>query len=99
MIIKDIDGGELELTKTRLTEISGGTSEPFKYYLLLKNLKPTSVTIRLTYKKNPDGYRTPYPAQVHRIFCRIGCRTFSPTTFNQIMKAARAARRKSRKKV
>jgi hypothetical protein len=100
MIIKDINDGELKLTKTRLTEVSGGTSEPAKYYLLLKDLHANSrtVNLRLT-DKNLYRYQSPHQVYVLGIFNRIGCQEFDNDTFDQILKAAHAARRKSRKKV
>jgi hypothetical protein len=101
VIIKDIYGGELNLTKTRLTEVSGGSTGTAKYYLKLSSLplrKNGEITIRLTSGENPYEYNDRCNVSMDSEELSIGCREFDTDTFNQILKAARAARRKSKKK-
>jgi hypothetical protein len=87
MIIKDIKGGKLSLTKTKLTEISGEAIKGWRWYLLLSTLKSA--------KNHEDMSIFPlfawdYPG-VARLYVennRIGCRTFDKVTFDKILKAA-----------
>ena len=89
MIIKCSRGGKLDLSKDRLTEITGYFSEP--YYVRLKDLTKKMFYLRcvrneykIDYVPNENGPNT------------VGCRQFSPKVYKQIMQAAKAAVRKTK---
>ena len=101
MIIKDIKGGKLRLTKTKLTEISGEAIKGWRWYLLLSTLKSAKnhEYMSIFCAKNHEDmsifslpkHRTwNYPG-IARLYVennRIGCRTFDKVTFDKILKAA-----------
>ena len=101
MIIKDVNGGKLSLTKTILKEVTGFICNP--YFLDLADLKKTKgeeglvriravpVEIRVLF---PRGMKVEFTPSKYE----IGCRTFSPETFAQILKAAGVKTAKARKK-
>lgn len=99
MIIKDIHGGTLSLTKTQLIERKGGVG---KYYLNLADLKKGErITVTQVNDKDFDKTLIPslgaYHGDATADFCpaprRIGCRKFSVATYNKIMEAAEQARK------
>jgi hypothetical protein len=104
-IIKDIHGGTLRLSKTRLTELTGCAIDGECWYLPLKNLRKPSdgpvsrlfngwtfVTIYLPAKGNIR--RFPRTGEVTLGRTRIGCRNFSKETMAQILKAAGLGRKR-----
>lgn len=102
-IITDISGGTLRLSKTRLTELTGGTS----FYLKLKDFakkfkeegKSGSFIVRIYSKVlnggsvvihvGVPGKRTDFVGNVIQTG-KIGCRTLSKKDFNKVLKAAKA---------
>lgn len=100
MIIKDTHGGTLTLTKTKLTERSGGKG---RYYLNLADLRDgEQVLISQIGGKNyePILYTSLW-VNTGLYFegeQKIGCRSFSKRVYAQIMKAAEAARKTEERK-
>ena len=102
MIIKCVNGGKLELSKTKLTEVTGFIADP--YFLKLSSLRKLKgqygyVTIypcpgTITAANFPQGPVTECDPDTRT----IGCRTFSPTTFAKILKAAGVKVARKRKK-
>lgn len=111
MIIKDVDGRELELTKNKLVEIDKLRAGYTAFYTTFGSIRKT----HKGYAKNPKFY-------YHTIRCvncndrehiallsycveksrNIGCREFSPATFAKILKAAGvkpAAKKRAKKAV
>ena len=86
MIITCLKGGTLELSKTRLTEVTGFIRAP--YYVRLKEwiTKPDTFEIRPT-----DDYNAFHPAKETQF--SIGCRHFSEEVYNQILQAAKLTTR------
>jgi hypothetical protein len=96
MIIKDINGEKLALTKTTLTEVTGEVMPNYKWALKLRDLKKAFPVIErgVLYRTdeaygdmeewNPKvvGHITYNPQNR-----RIGCRTFSKKVFAAIRKA------------
>ena len=96
MIIKDVIGGKLRLTKDRLEEVTGGMYTSVKYYALFKNIKKAVRAVRIV-SSDPTvgkGFNVHFSAKQFE----IGCRTFSPATFAKILKAAgvKVARKKKK---
>lgn len=83
MIIKDLRGGELELSKSLLTEVTGYYSEP--YFVKLRDLRASGGGIAIYPVSHPQD---PLSEQFSTATCTIGCREFSPATFAKILKAA-----------
>ena len=81
MIIKCSKGGKLELSKTKLTELTGFRVEP--YYVLLKDLRKKNFLVRCV----RNEYKIYYSLEETGPNS-IGCRHFSPATFAKILKAA-----------
>lgn len=114
MIIKDVNGLKLSLTKTRLTEVDTIDLGCPGYYLPLQNLLEPSTSLDdegnpcsrvLILLKEKDLYWDPHPEVIYDpVKFKIGCRTFSPATFAKILKAAgvrktnKVARKKKRAK-
>ena len=104
MIIRDRNGEQLSLTKNRLSEIKGSHRSKFPFYVLLKDLRESYVadkeTELLIHGKDSMGraWRPGYPTQLDPYTFTIGCRTFSPETFAQILIAAGIKTAKARKK-
>jgi hypothetical protein len=92
MIIKDVYGKKLSLTKTKLTEIDHESLYPF--YAPLENIRASYRRGRMTrlriYGKDGSGHewRQGFPTGLHPNSYRIGCREFSPEVFAKILKAA-----------
>jgi hypothetical protein len=88
-IIKDVNGETLRLTKTHLKEITGEMCPGDKWSMPLSELKRSilydSWYVRLFL--TGDSKR-PGAVSYSVIDARIGCRTFSVRTFNQILTAA-----------
>jgi hypothetical protein len=99
MIIKDTRGDKLELSKTRLTQITGGYS--FTCFLRLKNLRAAVnadddwVLIEFVHPLPGDG---PFSCSLNIPKRIIGCCRFSPVTFAKILKAAGVKAARKRKK-
>jgi hypothetical protein len=94
MIIKDINGGKLALTKTTLTEVTGGAVERNKWALKLRDLKEGFPVIeRGVLYRTDDVY-----GDVTGFICydpekrRIGCRWFSKKVFTVIQKAIKESK-------
>jgi len=90
MIILDENGGQLELSKTRLTEITGYVDSPYSVSLKEWITKPDSFNIQTEF-----GYSFHHPA--HEGGLSIGCRHFSEEVYGQIVSAAKLAARKKPK--
>jgi len=94
-IIKDIRGGTLRLSKTRLTEITGCVHSYEQWFLTLKNLKSTVEHFGKTWfvyiQLLPGARQVSRTGNVAYNLdeCSIGCRTFTKTTFRKILKAAK----------
>lgn len=98
MIIRDLNGGTLSLTKTQLVERKGGIG---KYYLNLKDLRDgQAVRIRQVPGKSFDKtllsaltvvphYKAHWGREWH---WTIGCRKFIKEVYDQIIAAAEKAR-------
>jgi len=97
-IIKDICGGKLRLSTTRLTELTGESSLGQKWYLHLRHLRISNLNGVGPYRLNDldvvyicrraAGRLIRGNAFVDASRRRIGCRFFSKTVFRKIMKAA-----------
>jgi hypothetical protein len=88
MIIKDINGEKLALTKTTLTEVTGECVDGNKWALKLRDLKEGGFVVRGVLYRTDDLYgdvigHISYDPQGRR----IGCRTFSKKVFAAIRKA------------
>jgi hypothetical protein len=103
MIIECVKGGTLELSKTKLTEITGYIADP--YFLNLSAIRKTKGKYGqvLIYPCPGTVTAENYPEAVETEFypdtCTIGCRTFLPATFAKILKAAGVRKTKPAKKV
>ncbi len=92
-IIKDIKGGRLRLSKTRLTELTGETTLGIKWYLPLKTLKR-----RLLEGRTEVGLGMHTASGIYGCALldlsrnKIGCRYFTKRTMAKIIKAAKKAR-------
>ena len=84
MLIKCLRNKDLELSETRLTEVTGFYSSP--YYINLKEwiTKPETFTIRRT-----DGICKFHPG--YQGGRSIGCRYFSKEAYAKIVRAAKKA--------
>jgi len=104
MIIKDVDGYRLSLTKTKLIEVDHRSVNPYHAFLsdILKSYVAGCVTDLRIHGKDADGSwwngKIGYPASIDPKERRIGCRRFSPETFEKILKAAGIKTAKARKK-
>jgi hypothetical protein len=89
MIIKDINGEKLALTKTTLTEVTGEVMPNYKWALKLRDLKKAFPVIeRDVLYRTDEAYGDivgdiTYDPQNRR----IGCRTFGKKVFAKILKA------------
>jgi hypothetical protein len=86
MIITDLNGGTLELSKTKLTEVTGESVPGTLWFLPLKSLlEPINKWGLKIFNRMEDG-----PAWGWAGFeaGRIGCRAFDAATFKKIMAAA-----------
>jgi hypothetical protein len=99
MIIKDVNGGRLELTKTRLLESYGAHALP--RYLELSDLRASHigklddvVITRIDKLSSGNSMSIAYEPKKHT----IGCRTFSPAAFAKILKAAGVVRKTDKKR-
>ena len=99
MIITDVRGGKLELSKTRLTEVAGGAIPEMLWYLPLKTLARAGdyQELRILSTRSHDGNHLHGYAKLELSSNRIGCRYFDDATFKKIMKAARATTKKKAK--
>jgi hypothetical protein len=93
MIIKDVNGGKLQLSKDRLEEVSGELYPPIKYHVLLKDVNRAKNRIKLR-RVGSKGFTVAFVPQGFT----IGCREFSPATFAKILKAAGVKTRKPAKR-
>lgn len=105
--IKDSEGGELYITKTRLQQ--GDWLGVAACFLRLKDLKKAvdagdlEIPLRFAIIECAADKEF-FPAGLDVDECRIGCCTFSPATFAKILKAAgvrktnKVARKKKRAK-
>jgi hypothetical protein len=96
VIIKDVNGGTLRLSKTRLTEVTGQTAH-LRYFLLLKDLRASEEPLLNTTEHHTGKNYQPWiDAKIKPENFSIGCRTFSEKVFKQIMRAAgvKVARKK-----
>lgn len=97
-IIKDLKSGTLKLYKTKLVELTGEAVRGVRWTLDLHQINPKFDASDLAYgqavsivsgsmtgscRVKPDEYA-------------VGCRPFSKTVFRQIIKAARALRKKEK---
>ena len=94
MIITDLNGGTLELSKTKLTEVTGESVPGTLWFLPLKSLlKPYKWGLKI-FNRMEDG-----PAWAWAGFeagrPRIGCRAFDAATFKKIMAAAQRTQAKA----
>jgi hypothetical protein len=104
MIITDVDGYRLSLTKTKLIEVDHLSVNPYHAFLsdILKSYVARRITDLRIHGKDAGGSwwggKIGYPAFIDPKERRIGCRRFSPETFAQILKAAGVKTAKARKK-
>jgi len=93
MIIKDINGEKLALTKTTLTEVTGECVDGDKWALKLRDLKEGGFVERGVLYRTDDVY-----GDVTGFICydpekrRIGCRWFSKKVFTVIQKAIKESK-------
>jgi len=106
MIITDLNGGTLELSKTKLTEVTGESVPGTLWFLPLKSLlKPVGI-YGLEIFTHTELYGLDNGWVRFEAGHRIGCRTFDAATFKKIMAAAKratkakpvAAKKKGKKK-
>jgi hypothetical protein len=95
MIITDLNGGTLELSKTKLTEVTGESVPGMLWFLPLKSLlEPINKWGLKIFNRMEDG-----PAWGWAGFeagrPRIGCRAFDAATFKKIMAAAQRTQAKA----
>ena len=95
MIITDLNGGTLELSKTKLTEVTGESIPGTLWFLPLKSLlEPVNNWGLKIFNRMEDG-----PAWGWAGFeagrPRIGCRAFDAATFKKIMAAAQRTKAKA----
>ena len=95
MIITDLNGGTLELSKTKLTEVTGESVPGTLWFLPLKSLlEPVHEWGLKIFSRTEDG-----PAWGWAGFeagrPRIGCRAFDAATFKKIMAAAQRTQAKA----
>ena len=97
MIITDLNGGTLELSKTKLTEVTGESIPGTLWFLPLKSLlEPVHEWGLKIFSRMEDGvldngwalYKDPS-------LNRIGCRQFDAATFKKIMAAAQRTKAKA----
>ena len=97
MIITDLNGGTLELSKTKLTEVTGESVPGTLWFLPLKSLlKPVNKWGLKIFSRVEDGVldkgwaRYEGPSRNS-----IGCRQFDAATFKKIMAAAQRTKAKA----
>jgi hypothetical protein len=89
VIIKDVKGKKLNLSKTRLREVRG-MADPYPCWVVLSELRAVVKAgineVQLHCSICPQGncIKVNYSPETFT----IGCRTFSPETFMKILKAA-----------
>ena len=98
MIITDLNGGTLELSKTKLTEVTGESTPGTLWFLPLKSLlKPVNhwgllkIFSRMEDGVLDDGWALYEDPSLNR----IGCRQFDAATFKKIMAAAQRTQAKA----
>ena len=95
MIITDLNGGTLELSKTKLTEITGEYVPGTLWFLPLKSLlKPVHKGELKIFSRTEDGLAWGW-AGFEAGRPRIGCRAFDAATFKKIMAAAQRTQAKA----
>lgn len=97
-VIKDLNGWTLRLSKTKLVELTGERLAGQRWALPLSELKTDAFNVAILCIAGTllgEEGRAIVDKEGHR----IGCREFSRTTFNKIMKAARALNKKPKVKV
>jgi len=102
MIIRDVKGGKLRLTKTTLTELTGEAIDGDKWTLNLSELNREGTlngSIELwLHRTSPTYGKVPGVCRADAAKRRIGCRSFTIRTFGHIIRAALALRQKGTKK-
>jgi len=95
MIITDLNGGTLELSKTKLTEVTGESVPGTLWFLPLKSLlKPVGID-GLEIFTHTELYGLDNGWARFEAGHRIGCRTFDAATFKKIMAAAQRTQAKA----
>ena len=97
MIITDLNGGTLELSKTKLTEVTGESVPGTLWFLPLKSLlKPINKWGLKIFSRMEDGVLDKGWARYEDpSLNRIGCRKFDAATFKKIMAAAQRTQAKA----
>ena len=97
MIITDLNGGTLELSKTKLTEVTGESVPGTLWFLPLKSLlKPINKWGLKIFSRMEDGVLDKGWARYEDpSLNRIGCRQFDAATFKKIMAAAQRTKAKA----
>jgi len=100
MIIRDVNGGKLRLTKTTFTELTGEAQPGDKWTLKLSELNRDNaltgdVELRLS-RIDPTYGKVGGVCRAKGL--HIGCRTFTIRTFGRIIRAALDLREKGTKK-
>jgi hypothetical protein len=92
VIIKDITGGKLKLTKAALVEVTGESIPGVKWRLTLKLLVGAENGKELRITRREGNSRMHGCARYFPQLRRIGCRTFDRKTFALILKAVKEAK-------
>lgn len=90
MIIKDLEGKKLSLTKTQLRELSPGES----FFIFLEDLRSTRgavlhMDMDICWDHKPGNRPTGYTrVTANKAKHTVGCHKFAPEVFAKILKAA-----------
>jgi hypothetical protein len=90
MIIRDVRGDQLSLTKIKLSEKENHQSQ-YPFHVLLSAVRSaykTKSSIIKIIGKNATGGHNCVIGDFRRDIYKIGCRYFSPATFAKILRAA-----------